>query len=131
MAIDRIGKPGMPTTVAPPSSPSSPDAAHRFAVDGAAVRGPVPGASAAGSVASASPPVGPLEQLRAGAITADGYLDSKVSEATAHLVALAPAHLEAVRSTLRERLATDPMFVDLVRTATGALASPPPNARDD
>jgi hypothetical protein len=45
-------------------------------------------------------------------------------------VALAPAHLDVVRSMLRERLASDPTFVDLVRTATGGLASPPPNAHD-
>jgi hypothetical protein len=71
-------------------------------------------------------PVSPsaLDQLRAGEVSVDGYLDLKVSEATAHLGALPPQALEAIRSTLRERLASDPMFVDLVRAATGSVPSP-------
>jgi hypothetical protein len=126
MPIDRIGKPGTPPAVEPTSSTSS-DAPRRFGVDGAS--GDSPASPAA--KASASPAVGPLEQLRSGAISLDGYLDLKVGEATSHLVALPPAHLEAVRAALRDRLSTDPTLVDLVRTATGSVPSPSPGARDD
>jgi hypothetical protein len=70
---------------------------------------------------------GALEQLRAGGVSVDGYLDLKVAEATAHLGALSPQALDSIRSALRERLASDPMFVDLVRAATGSVPAP----RDD
>jgi hypothetical protein len=66
-----------------------------------------------------------IERLRSGEIDLNAYLDSKVDEATAHLRALPPAQLDAVRSTLRERLASDPTLVELTRTATGQLPKAP------
>jgi len=61
----------------------------------------------------------PLEQLKAGKIDVERYLDMKVDEATSHLDGMAPSQLEAVRSMLRQRMATDPELVDLVKQATG------------
>ena len=55
----------------------------------------------------------------------NGYVDLKVHEATAHLKALPPAELEQLRAALRDRLASDPGLVDLVRAATGAVPKPP------
>lgn len=75
------------------------------------------GARAAEAVTSVSPT--PLEQLKAGTIDLDRYLDLKVDEATAHLEGMGPSNLETVRSMLRERMATDPELVDLVKQATG------------
>jgi uncharacterized protein (DUF2342 family) len=69
-------------------------------------------------------PRGALERLRAGEVDVDGYLDLKVDEATAHLATLPPGELHALRSALRDRLATDPALVDLVRTATGGVPQP-------
>jgi hypothetical protein len=120
MGIDSIGKKGPPT---PPSAegvggPSRKETGRPFEVSGgarAAEARPVEGARTA------------LERLRAGEIDVNGYVDAKVREATAHLGALPPAELERVRETLRDRLATDPALVDLVRTATGAVPPPPPD----
>lgn len=69
-------------------------------------------------------PSGPLERLRAGEVDVQGYLDLKVHEATAHLSTLPPIELEALRAALRDRLATDPALVDLVRTATDHVPQP-------
>jgi hypothetical protein len=124
MAIDRIGKPGAAPPGAAPSTPaSSPEPASRF------------GADAAAPVRPAAPPAVPtvtasaFEQMRAGVLSVDAYLDHKVSDATSHLTSLAPADLASIRAALRERLAADPTLVDLVRTATAGAS--PPRARDD
>lgn len=122
MGVDRIGKGGMgapiPSTVSPsPLDRASPagGASRPFELASSAVQG----ASGVESVAS-----GALEQLRAGHLTLDGYLDAKVHEATAQL-ALPAVELDAVRAALRERLASDPTLVELVRCATGAEPSLP------
>jgi len=116
MGIDGIGKPGPP--VAPASSSATPAAAD-VARPSFADR-----ATETRAAAPAEAPQGALEQLRAGAIDLDQYLDIKVREATSALTPLPPAQIESVRAALRERLATDPTLVDLVRTATGAIPSP-------
>lgn len=119
MAIDRIGK------NAPPASP-----ADRSGISGATPPEPafeVPVEVRAEGADPVSPPGGPLDLLRAGKINLEGYLDLKVSEATAHLARLPAADLDAIRTALRDRLASDPSLVDLVRTT--AMAVPP--ARDD
>ncbi len=119
MGIDGIGKKG---PVAPPPAAGTGGAA-RGAGTGRAFE--VPGASPA---AEARPVAGAhtaLERLRAGEIDVNGYVDAKVHEATAHLGALPPAELERVRQALRDRMATDPALMDLVRTATGAVPPPP------
>ena len=61
----------------------------------------------------------PLEQLKAGKIDFDQYVDLKLHEATAHLEGLSPSQLDTIRSMLRDRMATDPELVDLVKQATG------------
>jgi hypothetical protein len=66
----------------------------------------------------------PLDRLKAGEIDLTGYVDAKVHEATAHLGPLPAARLDAIRSALRDRLASDPLLVDLVRTATGHAPAP-------
>jgi hypothetical protein len=74
----------------------------------------------------ATGPQSPLDQLKAGAIDLDRYLDIKVQEATTSIADLAPAQVDRVRTALRERLSSDPTLVDLVRKATGALEVPAP-----
>jgi cytosine/adenosine deaminase-related metal-dependent hydrolase len=116
MGVDRIGK-GAAGTVAPAAGKAV-EASRPFAIgEGAAV----PAVSEVGSKA--------LEQLRAGSIDVGQYLDLKVTEATAHLTFLAPADLDAVRATLRDRLASDPALVELSgvvgrAAAAGTVPSP-------
>jgi hypothetical protein len=68
---------------------------------------------------------GPLEQLKSGKIDFERYLDIKVNEATSHLEGVAPARLDTIRSMLRERMATDPELIDLVKQATGHVPTVP------
>jgi hypothetical protein len=118
MGIDRIGK-GAP----PPPPPKEVTDSPRATETGRAfeVNKPAPTGQAAPVQATHTA----LDRLRAGEIDLDRYLDLKVDEATTHLRALPPAQLDAVKRTLRERIATDPTLVDLVRTATGAAPPPP------
>jgi hypothetical protein len=68
---------------------------------------------------------GALEQLKAGKIDFNQYVDLKVQEATSHLEGLSPAQLDSIQSMLRDRMATDPELVDLVKQATGQAPSVP------
>jgi hypothetical protein len=100
--------------------------ASRPAPSGAPFEVPTkPAAATAPASPAAVSATGPLERLRAGEIDLKRYLDLKVDEATTHLKALPPVELEAIRSALRDRLASDPALVDLVRTATGQAPQPP------
>ena len=56
----------------------------------------------------------------------NGYVDLKVDEATRGLEGLSPAELGDIKQVLKEQMVSDPGLVDLVRTATGQLPSPPP-----
>ncbi|MGO8992316.1 MAG: hypothetical protein ACLQVI_03235 [Polyangiaceae bacterium] len=118
MGIDGIGKGGPPAPPTPASGSERPErarggeASRPFEVD--------PSKTAAAAVAPAAPAgTSPLERLRAGEIDLDGYLDLKVSEATAHLKGLRAHEMEGLRSLLREQLTGDPSMVDLVEQATG------------
>jgi|SRR5579859_874662 len=116
MGIDRIGKHGPPTSSPPKEvrGPATPSAGERpFEV---ARQAPPPAATPADPI---RPPTAALDRLRAGEIDLNGYVDQKIDEATAHLAKLSPVQLEAVRSALRDRIRSDPTFVDLLRTATG------------
>jgi hypothetical protein len=111
MGIDSIGRKG-PLATPPPDV----GGATRPAEASRAFQ--VPSTVAASHAAAVQVPSGPLERLRAGEVDVQGYLDLKVHEATAHLSTLPPIELEALRAALRDRLATDPALVDLVRMAT-------------
>ena len=109
MGIDGIGSRG---PVAPPTVPAAEKA------------GPATASFEVGKAAPVAPAeVGrtALDRLKAGEIDVHGYVEAKVDEATAHLSALPPANLEAVRAALRDRIASDPTLVDLVRTASGQI----------
>jgi hypothetical protein len=132
MGIDRIGKGAPPVALPEPSAPSGTRAAGEpFGVPDAAPAagtrsdpGRVAGPAPAVASAPAGAPDASLERLRAGEIDLGGYLDAKVGEATAHLQALPPAELEAIRSVLRDRLANDPSFSELVQAAARAARPP-------
>src|SRR5580704_16170216 len=116
MGIDRIGRPG--PAVPPPSAGQAspvPMVERPFSTERAVEAG------SASPVASAR---SPLDQLRAGAIDLNQYLEIKVDEATSHLAGMAPAQLDAVRSALRERLSQDPTLGDLVRKVAAAVDVP-------
>jgi hypothetical protein len=118
MSIDRIGKSGGPgpapaaSSLAPASDPASSfEVARNHPANAVAAAPPVAGSA--------------LDQLQSGKLDLEGYLGAKLDQATAHLQGLAPAHLEAIRSALREQLAIDPALADLVTQATGRAASAP------
>jgi hypothetical protein len=128
MPIDRIGKGGgAPPGVPGAAGPSGPTPTKAFEVErpeGATTVGEAGakrGADAAGAVGDASP----LEQLRAGKIDVQQYVELKLDEATAHLKGLRPAEIEHIRETLRDKIAQDPHLVELVRHATGHMPTPP------
>ncbi len=121
MGIDRIGKGGS----APP--PGATPGASGAQKTGRPFEAEKPGAKPAAEHASSAAQAGqvhaagasPLEQLKAGKIDMDGYLDQKVQEATVHLRGVTPAQLDDIRTLLRDRMATDPTLADLVKQATG------------
>jgi hypothetical protein len=118
MGIDGVDKKGPAVPNLPPIA--GPTAQHRPEF----VLGRVESASGTTQVHQPSSPTS-LDQLRSGAITLGRYLDIQVEQATSHLTMLSPAELGSVRAALRDRLASDPALVDLVRAATGATPEPP------
>jgi hypothetical protein len=131
MGIDRIGKNGPPVPVPETGGPSGVrPAGATFQVPAASSTSPAasPGLDptrAAGAAVEPTRAAGAaLERLRAGDVNLGGYVDLKVHEATAHLSALPAVELEKIRSALRERLASDPTLVDLLKTATGETLPP-------
>jgi hypothetical protein len=66
------------------------------------------------------PPSAALEAVRRGELDVHGYIEAKVSDATAHLSQLSPAQLEQVKRVVRAQLLSDPTVADLVEQATGA-----------
>jgi hypothetical protein len=120
MGIDPIGKRSQPLPPTPNTTEARPSEAPDRAFD-------VERAGPARTVTSADSASESLQQLRTGAIDLDTYLDSKVSEATAHLGPLAASQIDAIRSALRDRLAIDPTLVELVRRTTAAV----PRADED
>jgi len=127
MGIDRIGK-GPASPAVPPSAvaPTRPDRTGSSTASPAVVP---PFDAASGAVAQSPPAAlasasGALHELRSGGTTLDAYLDAKVDEATSSLT-LAPGDVSAIRAALRDRLASDPTLVELVRVSTGANVSAP------
>lgn len=124
MGIDRIGKGG-----------ATPQATDASGVDKATKTGAVdkPFSVERTDRAKEAAPVdatqasSPLGQLKAGAIDMDRYLDLKVDEATKSLDGMPASALSEIKKSLRESLASDPMLVDMVRSATGKVPNPPEN----
>jgi len=113
--VDRIGKGGTPPPVTNTTqAPAAEKTGKAFEVEKARP------AQQASTIEGA-----PLEQLKAGKIDFEQYLSIKVDEATAHLKGLAPPQIDSIRSMLRDRMATDPELVDLVKQATGHAPSIP------
>ncbi len=113
MGIDGIGKPpgaGM-GGLGGVSGAEGARPAEPFQVELSAPAAP---AAAGGQVSVA------LASLQRGELSLDQYLDSRVSEATSHLVGkLSPDQLEFVKQSLRDQMATDPVLVELVQRTTG------------
>lgn len=114
MGIDGIGKPGGGAPgvggIAGPGA-SAPTKGETFRVDKTTASAPAAGPDALG-------------QLQRGEIGLDQYLDTRVAEAVQHLQGKLPVdQLEFVKHSLREQLATDPVLVELVRRATGSVAT--------
>ena len=120
MGIDRIGK------SAPPPATPSPEGTAGRAIDPTRRAFEIP----ANAPPSAQPSAGvaaadsSLAKWTSGQIDLDGYLDAKVDEAVRHLGALPAEQLEAIRRSMRERIASDPTLSELVRAATGHLPDP-------
>ena len=121
MGIDQIGKKGPP--LQPPAeeiahSGRTAEAVHPFELS-------TPRTFIAGShVAELEPARTALQRLRAGELDANGYLNLKVDEATTHLLNLPAGQLQSIRNFLRDRMASDPTLVELVRMATGRDPEP-------
>jgi hypothetical protein len=116
MSIDRIGKGGGGPPVGGIGSSGTPSATE---VGSKGEEFKVQRTASATGVATE-----PLDRLRSGEITVSQYLDIKVEEATSHLGGRVSAEqLSFIRDSLRQQLATDPMLVELVQSATGSLPS--------
>jgi hypothetical protein len=74
--------------------------------------------------AAAAIATGPLEQLRAGKIDVNTYVELKLDEATEHLKGLHTSEMQSIRVLLRDKIVADPQLADLVRQATGPLPTP-------
>lgn len=69
---------------------------------------------------------GSLERLQRGELKLRDYLQTKVDDAVQHLSRrLMPRHLDLVRDTLREQLATDPVLQTLLRRVAPAETEGP------
>lgn len=121
MGIERIGGKGQPTAPPPPAThvDRPGETAKPFELASPHALAPTQGPVPVPATRTA------LERYRGGEVDLDGYLDLKVDEATAHLGALPPQDLEAIRGALRDRLASDPTLLELVQTATGRFSEPP------
>jgi hypothetical protein len=117
MGIDRIGRAGGGAGITPPvSTPTEPAAAVTESFQ---------------SVAKAVGETGQvplLEQLKAGQIDMNRFLELRVEQATAHLQGVVdPERLQFIREALRIQIEADPAMLDLVKAATGT--SPPSQDR--
>jgi len=122
MGIDGIGKKGPPA----PPAPGPAGGAPRTHEPGRAFEVRQPGRSAPPAPAvpvDASRTA--LDRLRAGEIDVEGYVDAKMTEATAHLGPLPAARLAEIREALRDRMVSDPTLAELLRTAAGSVPAPP------
>ena len=114
--VDRIGKGGPPKPAETGGPTGSRETGKVFDAQRPGAAQPVEQVEKVGSQA--------LDQLKAGKIDFNQYLDMKVQEATQHLHGLGKVELDAIRKMLRDRMATDPELADLVQQATGQVPSP-------
>lgn len=122
MAIDRIGGGKGTPPLASPEGATGPSGTERPAAPFSIER---PSDASRASGVSGATGASPLERLRAGEIDRQTYVELKVDEATRHLKGVRPADLESIRAELRQRVASDPALVDLVRQASGGTYTPP------
>lgn len=118
MGIDRIGKGGAPPS---PELGGADKATSTGAVDKPFT---APRTQEAAPI-EATQPTSPLAQLQAGAIDVERYLDLRVDEATKSLEGMDALQLAEIKKVLRDQVASDPMLVDLVKSATGKAPTPP------
>ncbi len=117
MPIDPIGKGGgIPPQTPGPTGPDAVAPTKAFEVS------PAGGAQKAEGAQAVS--AGPLDELRAGKIDVNRYVDLKLDEATAHLKGLHTSELAHIRDVLRDKIVHDPQIADLVRQAAGAVPAP-------
>lgn len=130
MGIDKIGKntPGVGDVSGPDATSGADGAGSAKGVERSFAEVHEARRSAEGAPVAVAGASSPLEQLRAGAIDQRGYLEARVEQATSGLRGLSDQQLEAIRLVLREQLATDPSYIDLVTQATGR---PPPAPTDE
>jgi hypothetical protein len=121
MPIDRIGKGGGVSPQVPGASGTGGSSPTKkvFEIDAPAAAAGAPAAAGVERVAAS-----PLEQLRAGKIDVNQYVDLKLDEATSHLRGLRASELQQIREVLRDKIVQDPQFVDLMRQATGSVPMP-------
>jgi hypothetical protein len=120
LGIDRIGGGGgiPPEGLAPKAGASRPDQPRTESTPFEVHRTSTGAADATGAVHGVTSPA--LEAVKNGTLDVKGYVDAKVTEATAHLTHLAPAQLHAVQEVVRSQLMNDPHLRELVERATGS-----------
>ena len=125
MGIDGIGKGGAPplprTETGGTGDVGTRPAERAFEVH--APKAELVGVAGAAAASAAAP--GPLEQLRAGKIDVERYVDLKVDEATAHLHGVGDKELGAIKSMLRAQVVSDPALAELVTQAAGHAPKSP------
>jgi hypothetical protein len=113
MAIDGIGKPPISGVATPLGGVDVSGVAPRteFAIKSA---------TQSEAPAAASPVESSLVgQLESGQLSHEQYLDIRADQAVHHLVGRLPAEqVDLIRTTLRERLSTDPLLISMARRAT-------------
>lgn len=119
MGIDGINKPGGGGPRIGSSTPQGADSSFKSKLEAEGVQDAGSVEASTQSVGNAAVDKSPLEQLDAGTLSVDEYLDLQVDQAVAHLEGKLPkSQLDFVRETLREQLSEDPVLVELVRRTT-------------
>jgi hypothetical protein len=115
MAVDGVGKPpiaGLPNEAVGVEAPE-------FAKRAEFVTSSASKSQASSEAAAVEPTL--IQQLQAGQLSPERYLDIRSEQAVAHLVGHMPAQqIELIRTTIRDQLNIDPLLVRLVREATAS-----------